>query len=91
MDSVTSGSKNSSSLPVLRGTLSGQILRWLGVVARTGSRSSWVLQKVAAKMVPGLRRGGRGSLPDTLAIALHGALSAALAAAVRSGLDAGLG
>ena len=39
----------------------------------------------------GLRRGGRGSLPDTLAIALHGALSAALAAAVRSGMDAGLG
>ena len=29
MDSVTSGSKNGSSLPVLRGTLSGQVLRWL--------------------------------------------------------------
>ena len=33
MDSVTSGSKNSSSLPVLRGTLSGKIISWLGVVA----------------------------------------------------------
>ena len=36
MDSVTSGSKNGSSLPVLRGTLSGKILSWLGVVAITG-------------------------------------------------------
>ena len=33
MDSVTSGSKNGSSLPVLRGTLSGKILRWLGIVS----------------------------------------------------------
>ena len=28
MDSVTSGSENGSSLPLLRGTLSGKILSW---------------------------------------------------------------
>ena len=36
MDSVTSGSKNGSCLPVLRGTLSGQILR-----GRRGSCNKW--------------------------------------------------
>ena len=33
VDSVKSGSKNGSSLPVLRGTMPGQIINWLGVVA----------------------------------------------------------
>ena len=33
MDSVKSGRKNGSSLPVLRGTLPGAIINWLGVVA----------------------------------------------------------
>ena len=84
VDSATSGSKNGSSLLVPRGTLSGKILRWLAVVARTGGRSSWMLQKVAAT-AEWMRFTG------TLPIALHGALSAALAAAVRSGMDAGLG
>ena len=43
MDSVTSGSKNGSCLPVLRGTLSGQILRWrcwLTSFARSAERCS---------------------------------------------------
>ena len=33
VDSVKSGSKNGSSLPVLRGTMPGQIINWRGVVA----------------------------------------------------------
>ena len=43
MDSVTSGSKNGSCLPVLRGTLSGQILHWrcwLTSFARSAERCS---------------------------------------------------
>ena len=33
VDSVKGGSKNGSSLPVLRGTMPGKIINWLGVVA----------------------------------------------------------
>ena len=43
MDSVTSGRGNGSSLPVLRGTLSGQLLRWrwwFTVFARCAERCS---------------------------------------------------
>ena len=37
MDSVKGGSKNGSSLPVLRGAMSGKIIYWLGVVVDSAS------------------------------------------------------
>ena len=37
VDSVKGGSKNGSSLPVLRGTMPGKIINWLGVVVDSAS------------------------------------------------------
>ena len=37
VDFVKGGSKNGSSLPVLRGTMPGKIINWLGVVVDSAS------------------------------------------------------
>ena len=41
VDSVKGGSKNGSSLPVLRGTMSGKIINWLGVVGILYRTEKW--------------------------------------------------
>ena len=46
VDSVTGGSKNCFSLPVLRGTLRGKIMEWLGVVVDSARNVSWATKLV---------------------------------------------
>ena len=42
MDSVTGGSKNCFSLLVLRGTMRGKIMKWLGVIEESARNVTWV-------------------------------------------------